>query len=68
MFARLDAADAQAEQAMFDQMVDLKVRLVLAERERANAVQPRRKDMTPAEKSAYIRAKGKAAYDQLPWS
>jgi hypothetical protein len=43
------------------------VQVALAEYKRATEQQPKRSAMSAAEKSAYIRAHGKPAYDALEW-
>jgi hypothetical protein len=63
IFARLEAAKDSEAEAWIDRMVDLRVRLALAEREQAAL---RRSQMTALEKSRYIRAHGIEAYQRLP--
>jgi hypothetical protein len=63
ILARIDAVQDAEQQRLVDEMVALRVRLALVEREQAAL---RRSKMSPAEKSRFIRAHGIEAYQRLP--
>jgi hypothetical protein len=57
---------------LLDRMVECRVKMALIERRRAEEREAeaalRRSQMSPLEKSRYIRSKGLQAYQALPWS
>jgi hypothetical protein len=63
IFARIEERQDLEQQAIIDQMVEIRLKLALAERDPAAL---RRSQMTALEKSRYIRAHGLEAYQRLP--
>jgi hypothetical protein len=62
----VEASERRIEELQ-ERLIEAEVRCRVTEELRQRAETPTRSTMTAAEKSAYIRAHGKAEYDKLPW-
>jgi hypothetical protein len=66
-FARLEKFEEAEEERHIERLVDLKVRLRLAEMAAANGSGLRRSAMSAKVKSEIIRSRGVEFYRSLPW-